>query len=388
MFGDLLGGGLILISNGEKWKRQRELLMNGFHQNDLAVAVDEVARRTTKYLSRVPLGQPFDVQEEFQHLTFDVMCYYALGAELDEVDTRGTGQTVSELWYGVLDHTTGRFIAPFHYWDYITTPGVRKYNLGMKLIRGLINKSIDRELANPSPSAKGRSSVGHASLLSYMVEQHRESPQDMTRQDIMQQALTFLFAGHDTTSNLAAFMAYHIGKDPKIKAQCVAEVDELFAGKGPEDLLTMKEVKSARYLRMVAKETLRLFPGAPVRGRILREADQVVEGLTFPESFLFIDFLSVHLNPEFWPNPEVFDPERFSEERERDRPQHHFLAFGSGPRRCIGEQFAMNEAVTIIAVLLRHHDLVTVPDQVIQKELVLTMKSKNGIMVSITKRAQ
>jgi len=339
LFDDLLGGGLILVANGDVWKRHRDMLLHGFHQNSLSLAVGDIGRRTIRFFNEVPTERVIDAQDLLQHLTFNIMCYFALGVETDEIDTLAgkkdhhyhhhsqgcsftlsvldvieTGLSVADLWYFVLDHTQKRFIAPFRTWDYYLTEDDKKYNVAMATLRAIINKGVDKELAGPS---KGEEE-GVSSLLTFMVQEHKNNPEAFTRKNIVQHALTFLFAGHDTTTNLASFMFYHIGLDPNIKAQCVAEVDELFAGKGPDELPTMKDIKAIRYLRMVAKETLRLYPGAPLRGRDLRE-EVTFNGVKFPPTAFLLDFLSVHLDPEYWPNPEVFDPERFSEEQEKSR---------------------------------------------------------------------
>ena len=177
-------------------------------------------------------------------------------------------------------------------------------------------------------------------------------------------------------------MFYHLGNDPEVKQRCYAEIDELFSGKQPGELPSFSDIKGLRYLRMVLKETLRLYPGAPMRGRSAVQDDSPVESLAIEKDMIVVfDFLSCHLNPEYWPDPERFDPERFSEEQERLRPSHYFVPFGGGVRRCIGEQFAINEALTVTAVALRHLDVIVDPSIEIVREMTLTMRSKNPINV-------
>lgn len=276
-----------------------------------------------------------------------------------------------------MNHTQSRFTAPFPYWRFFETPAVAKWRKGLEYLRKLCNKAIDDELE--------KKTEGQQSILSFMVARHLENPELFTRHDIIQHGLTFLFASHDTTTSLLTFMFYHIGKDPEIKAKCLEELEEIFAGKDARHIPTFAEVKALRYLRMVAKETLRLYPGAPLRGRTVASDNIPVDPVFVEENMMVtIDIYSCHML--FWPDPEKFDPERFSEEQERERPTHHFIPFGFGSRRCIGEQMAMNEALAIMAMALRRFDFTSDPDNHIVRELTLTLRAKHGVKMTLTSR--
>lgn len=116
-------------------------------------------------------------------------------------------------------------------------------------------------------------------------------------------------------------MVYNICSDPVVLDRCLAEVDALFEDKPADYLPTFADIKSLRYLKMTLKETLRLYPGAPLRGRMSVQVDSLGKQKISLEKnqAIALDFLTPHLNPEYFPDPEKFDPERFSEDQEKQR---------------------------------------------------------------------
>ncbi len=183
--------------------------------------------------------------------------------------------------------------------------------------------------------------------------------------NVRHQILTLLVAGHETTSGALSFALYHLAREPEVLARVRAELDEVL-GEDPGVGPTFEQVPKLRYLRRVVDETLRLWPTAPGFARAPREVTTIgadgsagVPGglrmTTEDSALVFIPLL--HRDPAVWPDPEVFDPDRFLPEHIRARPAHAYKPFGTGERACIGRQFALHEAVVVLAKLLHRFDI-------------------------------
>jgi len=322
------------------------------------------------------INRPFDFQEEMKVLTFAIISEFVMGIPISELEKLNGGNSVGRLWDLVLSHVQKRYM-PIPFYEYLDFKSYLKYQSNLKFLRDTISLSIDREIQKNTKSEDQRT------LISYMVEQHLKYPESFTKEDIFQHSLTFLFAGHDTTSNLLTWMIYHIGNDEKIQQKCHSELEDMFGNKPKDYIPTVTEVKQLRYLKMVIKETLRLYPGAPLRGRKLTKDDNPMDKIVLPKDLeITIDIFSCHTQDCYWENPLVFDPERFSEEQEEKRPPHYWIPFGGGARRCIGEQFAMNQALVFITLLLRNFRVASDKNFVICRELALTMRSKYPVNIT------
>lgn len=212
-------------------------------------------------------------------------------------------------------------------------------------------------------------------------------------QNVRHQILTLLVAGHETTSGALSFALYHLTREPEILAKVRAELDEVL-GADPGATPTFEQVPKLRYLRRVVDETLRLWPTAPGFARTPREttvigADGsagVPGGLTMtPRDAALIFIPLLHRDPDVWPDPERFDPDRFLPENNRARPAHAYTPFGSGERACIGRQFALHEAVIVLAKLLHRFDLTPEPDYELTITERLTLMPV-GFRVGLTRR--
>lgn len=212
-------------------------------------------------------------------------------------------------------------------------------------------------------------------------------------QNVRHQILTLLVAGHETTSGALSFALYHLTREPEVMARVRAELDEVL-GPDPDATPTFEQVPKLRYLRRVVDETLRLWPTAPGFARTPRETTtigvdgsaDVPGGLSMtPEDSALVFIPLLHRDPEVWPDPERFDPDRFLPEHNRARPAHAYKPFGTGERACIGRQFALHEAVIVLAKLLHHFDLTPEPDYELRITERLTLMPV-GFRVGLTRR--
>ena len=187
--------------------------------------------------------------------------------------------------------------------------------------------------------------------------------------NVRHQILTLLVAGHETTSGALSFALFHLTREPDVMARVRAELDEIL-GTDPTAVPTFEQVPKLRYLRRVVDETLRLWPTAPGFARSPRETTTIGEGGSAgvpgglrmtPEDSALVFIPLLHRDPEIWPEPDRFDPDRFLSEHVRARPAHAYKPFGTGERACIGRQFALHEAVIVLATLLHRFELTPEP---------------------------
>ncbi|XP_078521134.1 cytochrome P450 3A24-like [Lissotriton helveticus] len=171
----------------------------------------------------------------------------------------------------------------------------------------------------------------------------------LTDSEIMAQAVIFILAGYESTSTILSFLAYSLATHPDIQRKLQQEIDTLLPNKAPP---TYDALLQMEYLEMAINETLRMYPTG---GRLDRVCKKSVElnGVTIPEGMVvMIPLYTLHRDPEYWPEPDTFNPDRFSKENKDTQEPYTFLPFGSGPRNCIGMRFALlNVKVGIVSLL-------------------------------------
>jgi unspecific monooxygenase len=192
--------------------------------------------------------------------------------------------------------------------------------------------------------------------------------------NIRYQILTFLVAGHETTSGALSFALYYLSRNPEVLARAQAETDAVL-GPDVDAEPTYDQVAKLRYVRRVLDEALRLWPTAPAFTRSPRETTTLSTGHTMrPEDWAIVLLPMVHRDPEVWgDDADEFDPDRFSPERSRGRAPHAYKPFGTGMRSCIGRQFALHEAVLVLARLLHRYDVSGDPDYALRISERLTL---------------
>jgi cytochrome P450 len=203
--------------------------------------------------------------------------------------------------------------------------------------------------------------------------------------NIRQQVITFIVAGHETTSGALSFALHYLTQNPEVLARAKAEVDALWGtSDNPEP--AYGDVAKLRYVRAVLDEALRLWPTAPGYLRVARK-DTVLGGRYRIKKgqWVLVVLPLVQRDPRVWPDPEKFDPDRFAPGQMKSRA-HAYKPFGTGQRACIGRQFALHEAVLTLAMILHRYDLAAENDYRLKISESITLKPK-GFRLRLKKRA-
>jgi cytochrome P450 len=367
----LLGEGL-LTSEGEFHRRQRRLAQPAFHRqkvNDYGRVMVEYAEAAS---ARWRDGEELDVAEEMMRLTLAVVGKTLFDAEV-ESDADEVGAALTE----VMD-LFGYLMLPFsELLEKLPLPPRRRFLRARARLDAVIYRIVEGR------RREGRDRGDLLSTLLHAVDEEGDRT-GMTDEQLRDEVMTIFLAGHETTANALTWGWYLLAQNPEAEARLHAELDEVLAGgRAP----TPEDVPALRYTEMVVAETMRLYPPAWALGRLALE-DYEVAGYRIPRGALvLVSQYVVHRDPRFWPDPERFDPGRWTPEAKAARPQFAYFPFGGGPRRCIGEGFAWTEAVLILAALARRWRARLLPGRAVETRPRITLRpGAGGVPMRMEKR--
>jgi cytochrome P450 len=368
----LLGQGLF-SNDGPSWLQQRRLMQPAFHRKQLATFGMLMTGATTSLLEHwqnaTTRDQPLDVAREMMRLTLRIVGQALFSIDLsDETDT--VGQAFTALLTSISDYIFNP-VPPLN----IPTPRNRRIRKSIRTLDGVVQEII---------TAHRRLDADTSDLLSMLLlARDEETGEGMNDRQVRDEVMTLLLAGHETTSNALTWTWYLLSQHPDAESRLHAELEQVLGGSIP----TVEDLPRLPYTRMVLEEALRLYP--PVVGfnrKTLR--DDEVGGYVVPaNTLIWLSPYMTHRHPDFWENPDVFDPERFSPERSTGRPHFAYFPFGGGPRLCIGSTFAMMEAQLILATVAQRYRLRLVPDHQVEPQVMLTLRPRHGLAMTLHERA-
>ena len=364
-----LGGGL-LTSEGEDWKRHRRMIAPALHLQQVRGYADIMARHALALTERWHDGQETDVEQEMDGLTLSIVT-----AALFRVDSAAQTETVAETVPALQAIATRQFDRLIQIPDWLPTPEHRQQRaLSDKLSRVVLEAIRQRRASGADGD----------DLLTMMV--HRtdaETGARMTDEEIRAEVITLYLAGYDTTALTLTYVWYHLACQPEIAARFHQEIDAVLGGRPP----SFDDLERLPYTRMVFKEALRLYPAAYF---LLRAAAEPIEigGHPIPaNSVLMTSPYAMHRHPEFWDEPERFDPERFAGDAELGWHKFKYFPFGGGPHICIGNQFALVEGPLILATIgQRYRFELLHPNQQLELEPQITLGPKGGMPLRLHRR--
>ncbi|MEM1123676.1 MAG: cytochrome P450, partial [Bacteroidota bacterium] len=196
------------------------------------------------------------------------------------------------------------------------------------------------------------------------------------------EVMTVFIAGHETTANAMSWLWVILSKQPKIRAKVEAEIAKVLGKRQP----TPADFPQLAYALKVFKETMRLYPPVPAIPRKAEQDDQLGNYLIKGGSDVFFSPYLLHRHPNFWENADIFDPHRFDKEQLKKQHTFAYLPFGGGPRICLGNNFAMMEAVFIIAMVTQRFQLNLAPTAKIKVHVSLTTRPKYGVSMTLKRR--
>jgi cytochrome P450 len=363
-----LGNGVV-SSDGDFWKRQHKMMLPGFHRKRIEAYGKIMVDYTERMISEWQEGQKVDFCHEMTDLTLGIVAKTLFDTDVSGEEA-GTVRRGMKVINDVLtDHIT--FPLPVPAW-WPSKANKRKMS-AISTIDGIVQRII---------SDRRQSGIDHGDLLSMLVFAKSETGEQMNDKELRDEAMTLFFAGHETTSHALTWTWYLLGKHPEVAQKLYDEVSSVL-GDRP---VTVDDLPNLPYLDMVFKETMRILPSV---WTFMREPAEDVEigGYVIKKgSYIFISPYVMHNNPILFDKPDVFRPERFTREFEKNLPKGAYLPFSMGPRVCLGKSFAMMEARMIIATLIQRlhaqHDAGYKPVMNIK----LALSPKNGLPITVRHR--
>ncbi|EJH2520315.1 cytochrome P450, partial [Campylobacter jejuni] len=366
-------GESIFTTNGEVWKKQRELLRPSFEMtrinkvfNLMSEAVADMMDRFGKY----PNHAVIEVDEAMTFITADVIFRTIMSSKLDE----GKGKKILNAFVTFQEqsvHTAMRRMFRFPKWlSYVL--GDRKRAKAGDVIRQVLSDII-KPRYDMADNAEFEDILG-----SLLLVVDADTNKRFSFEEILDQVAMLFLAGHETTASSLTWTLYLLSLYPKEQEKAYEEITQVLQG----GVVEISHLRQFKYLTNIFKESLRLYPPVGFFAREAKKDTQVRDKLIKKGSGVVIAPWLIHRHEEFWTNPHGFNPSRFEGEYKKDA----YLPFGVGERICIGQGFAMQEAILILANILKTYKLELeegfVPDVVGR----LTVRSANGMRIKFSKR--
>lgn len=368
----LLGEGL-LTSEDAFHARQRRLLLPAFHRERIAAYAATMAEYARRRSDRWTDTTALDVSKEMAALTLAIAGKTLFDAEMEErASTIGDAVTNSLSSFNLALMPFGDRLVR------LPIPAARRFRCG----KAFLDETVHRLIAERRATGRGGSDVLSMLVSARDVEGDNTG---MTDEQIRDEVLTLLLAGHETTANALTWTWYLLSQHREAEERFHAELDEVLGDRLPG----AADLPSLTYTRAVLAESMRLFPPAYLVGRRALEpypvpgTDYVLPRGTV---VLVCQYL-LHRDPRFWDDPERFVPERWTHAEARaERYRYAYFPFGAGPRVCIGEHFAWMEGTLVLAAIAQRWRLRLVPGQKVEPQPIITLRAKHGMRMFVERR--
>lgn len=355
-----VGRGL-LTAEGDHWKKQRKLIQPAFHKKQLTLLLESIHKAILTELDKIQIDKDVDIFPVFNDLAFQTVVKSLFSSAVGDKDITRL-QFITEAAQKMLVRELRQ---PFlSLWF--------KYGGEIKKHTDLTDEA--RVILKKLVKARKESDIRENDLLDMLLDARYEDGNEMDEEQLIDEILILFTAGHETTSNALTFAAELLARNPESQQKIYEE-----SLKAKQETHTLMEfIQACSYTKKVIEETMRLYPPAYFIDRINLEDDSF-EGLEIPKgSNLLFSFHEIHKHKDHWENPEKFDPERFSDS---DPYLHtpYYAPFGAGPRKCIGNNFAMFEMILAVSEMVSNYKIEpkTTPIEILP---LITLKPKNAIL--------
>ena len=364
----LLGQGL-LTSEGDVWRRQRRLLQPAFQRQRVAGYGATIVAATQQLLTDWQDGQVRDIHADMMALTLQIVCQALFDADVvHETPEVGRALLVAlQAIDGLMNSPA--FLLP----DWVPTPGKVRLDRAVRQLDQFIYHLI---------AERRQRGEERADLLSLLLQARDEDGHSMTDQQLRDEAMTMVLAGHETTALALSWAWYLLAQHPAVAHRLHAEVDRVLAGRPPmvADLAHLPEAER------VMLEALRLYPPIPAFGRETTTEVAIGEHVLPAGTNVMLSPWVVQRDGRFFAEPTAFRPERWADGLAKRLPRGAYFPFGGGPRLCIGQPFALLEAQLILVTIAQRYRLVRLPDHPVIPAASLTLRPKHGVRMRLVAR--
>jgi cytochrome P450 len=334
----LLGGSLFSVTH-EQWLPRRRALQPLFTKHRVRAFGADMSQAAETIAGSWKPDEVIDLDVQCRRLTLRALGRSVLGIDLDE-----RAEAIAEPLEIVLKYISDRALAPARAPRWLPTARQRRARAAAATLHKLADEVLQACRADPTRNAP----LVHALIAAV----DPTTGQQLSDEEICNELITFMGAGHDTTATALTFTLWALGRHPDVQDRVAAEIAEI----GDREL-TPEDVPRLKYTISVLHEALRLCPPGATIGRLAMQDIEVDGYRVEAGSMLMVGVYAVQRDPSLWDHPVVFDPDRFNTANSKGRDRWQYLPFGAGPRSCIGDHFAMLEATLALATIIRRREI-------------------------------
>jgi cytochrome P450 len=353
----LLGKG-IMTSEGELWKRQRYMMQPLFHRRVITEFARLIAAANDRFIARweelARRGELVNLTDEMSELTLEIVLRSIFGRDLDRLT-----QQLGANPFAVVTREQSRDL---------------QFAYKFRSLTKLVAQLLERRRAEPEE---------HFDYVAMLLEaRDKESGAPMSERELIDEVMTLIVAGHETTASGLNWTWYLLARHPEVEARLHAELDAAPELAAP----SLAEMEALACTGQVVNEALRLYPPGWLLSRRTVAAD-VLGGFEVPAGTnVLLPLYLLHRHPRYWKEPDRFWPERFAPEHEAERPRFAYMPFAAGPRHCIGETFALYEMLMHLYKVARRYRLVYVPDKPLELEAQINLRTRHPLHMRLEER--
>jgi len=370
--GRTLGNGLV-TNEGPDWAKQRRLMQPVFANRAIdkfdTVINDMTAELATQWANKAA-DEVVWIDRDMSRVTFQVVSRTLFGADIDDA-----ADEMVDILHIVNQHPL-KLSALLTLWPWLPVPSNRRFKRIKDRLDGIVDNLVARHQAS---YAEGRGDIVDRLL----AVRDPDTGEGMSREQMRDEIITLMLAGHETSATALTWTYFLLAQHPEIEARLIAELDGVLGGRPAQSA----DLARLPYLKQVVQESMRLYP--PVWG-IARRANEEFElgGYRIPKhAYLSISMWVLHRHPDYWPDPERFDPDRFAPGHGTERHSYCYIPFSAGPRACIGAGMATLEIQLVLALLLQRFRVRPLASHTVVPQAVVTLKTRYGMPAHVTPRA-
>jgi cytochrome P450 len=364
----VFGNGL-LTSEGDLWQRQRRLAAPAFAGRQLLAYDEAMVALTHQMLGGWKDGEVIDIHPAMMGLTLRIAAKTLFDSEVER-DIHDMDHAMDDLTVEI----ASRYKRPILIPDAFPLPGHLKYQRAIRTVERVVSSMIAERRA---------SGLEHRNdFLSRLMAARDEAGKPLSDSLLRDEAITLLLAGHETTALALSWTWFLLGQHSGTQARMAAEIEDVLGGRAA----TADDLPNLKFTESVVMEAMRLYPPAWAIGR---ESLQPFElgAYSFPTgTTVFIVPWVLHRDPRYFEQPETFRPERWMGDLERELPRFAYMPFGGGPRICIGQRFAMMEAVLVLATMAQRFSMEGLPDRKVTPFPSITLRPQGGVWLKLSER--
>jgi cytochrome P450 len=374
----VLGEGL-LTSEGSFWQKQRKLMQPAFRHENIATYAETMVEATSRMLDGWRNGETRDVHEAFMAVTLEIVTKVLFGSVIP-----GDAATVAQSLTIMMEDFNRQAGLAFLLPESVPIPTFFRLKRAIEQVDEMIYKLVDSRRTDRRAARNRNGETPRHDLLEMLLSSQDEAGSEMTNEQVRDEVMTLFLAGHETTANALTWTWYLLAQHPAVAKKLAAEIDDALHGRAP----SAADVSRLPYTEMVIKESMRVYPPVWAIGRqSIKPFDAGGYHLPAKSNVVILQW-TLHRDPRFWIDPEVFDPERWSPEGARYKPVPRFayFPFGGGPRVCIGAGFAMMEAILLLATVAQRFRMDLAPKQKVRMLPSVTLRPRRGIKMILHRR--